>query len=99
MSRSVACSPLGTVGCLLTAAACADEEPTFRDRPLSAWVAVLTGDVQVKHRQGALIALSALGRSRSPRWCLPSSPRSRRRTRTRAVREAAALALGACTTG
>ncbi len=47
---------------LLTAGiVCADEEPTFRDRSLSTWIAVLTGDKEVKRRQGALIALEQIG--------------------------------------
>ncbi|HBI43825.1 MAG TPA: hypothetical protein DDY78_13395 [Planctomycetales bacterium] len=49
------------IGLLAAGVVRAAEEPTFRDRPLSTWIAVLTGDKEVKHRQGALIALERIG--------------------------------------
>ena len=91
MSRILAVLAVGMVLCPV---AHADEEPTFRDRPLSAWVAVLTSDADVKHRQGALIALERIGPLKSAK-VLPAvvaalaSP-----DQDEAVRAAAAQALG-----
>jgi len=61
MSRSPSVLVIGLIGFLAAGVTRADEEPTFRDRPLSTWIAVLTGDKEVKHRQGALIALERIG--------------------------------------
>src|SRR5665213_305025 len=61
MSRSPCILAVSLIGLLTAGVVRADEEPTFRDRPLSTWIAVLTGDKEVKHRQGALIALEQIG--------------------------------------
>jgi HEAT repeat protein len=61
MSRCPSILVVGLIGLLAVGAVRAEEEPTFRDRPLSTWIAVLTGDKEVKHRQGALIALEQIG--------------------------------------
>ena len=53
MSRSPCVLSVVTLAFLTAGSVRADEEPTFRDRPLSTWIAVLTGDKELKHRQGA----------------------------------------------
>src|ERR1700722_10716075 len=72
----------------------ADEEPTFRDRPLSTWIAVLTGDKEIKHRQGALIALEQIGPLKSDKVLPAVAAALASADQDEAVRESAAQALG-----
>ena len=93
MSRVPLVMALGLAGCL-AAAARAEEEPTFRDRPLSAWVAVLNGDPDIKHRQGALIALERIGPVKSAKVLSAVAAALTSMDQDAVVREAAAQALG-----
>jgi HEAT repeat protein len=93
MSRRLCILAFGTLT-LAVGVLRADEEPMFRDRPLSAWVAVLTGDKEVKHRQGALIALERIGPGKSDKVLPAVTAALASADQDEAVREAAAQALG-----
>ena len=94
MSRFPGVVAVGLIGFLAAEAVRAEEEPTFRDRPLSAWVAVLTGDADVKHRQGALIALERIGPLKSAKTVPTVVAALTSKEQDEAVRAAAAGALG-----
>jgi HEAT repeat protein len=72
----------------------ADEEPSFRDRPLSTWIAVLTGDKDVKHRQGALIALEQIGPLKSDKVLPAVAAALASANQDEVVRQSAAQTLG-----
>jgi HEAT repeat protein len=93
MSRSLRLTALGLL-ILSAGAARADDEPTFRDRPLSAWIAVLTSDPEVKHRQGALIALERIGAAKSNKVLPAVAAALKAADQDEVVRAAAAEAIG-----
>jgi HEAT repeat protein len=94
MSRSPSILVVGLIGLLAAGVGRAEEEPTFRDRPLSTWIAVLTGDKEVKHRQGALIALEQIGPLKSDKVLPALSAALASADQNEVVRESAAQTLG-----
>ncbi len=94
MSRLPGLLAVGLVGCLAAGAVRAEEEPTFRGRTLSAWAAVLTGDADVRRRQGALIALERIGPLKSAKTLPAVVAALTSKDQGEAVRAAAAGALG-----
>ncbi len=94
MSRSPSILVVGLIGLLAVGVGRAEEEPAFRDRPLSTWIAVLTGDKEVKHRQGALIALERIGPLKSDKVLPALSAALASADQEEVVRLSAAQTLG-----
>jgi HEAT repeat protein len=94
MSRFPSVLVLGLIGFLAVGVVQAEEEPAFRDRPLSTWIAVLTADKEVKHRQGALIALEQIGPVKSDKVLPAVSAALASADQDEVVRESAAQSLG-----
>ena len=93
MSRHLGMLALGFL--VLTAgAARAEDEPTFRDRPLSAWIALLNTDPEVRRRQGALIALERIGPLKSKKVLPAATAALTAADQDEVVRQAAAETLG-----
>ena len=93
MSRFLSVATLAVLA-LTAGAVRGDDEPMFRDRPLSAWIAVLTSDKEVRHRQGALIALERIGIAKSDKVLPAVNAALASAEQDDVVREAAAQALG-----